>query len=328
MDFIALIAALAVAGAIVAGLYSVYQLTANPRGNLQRRLGTLLGDTQNGEASVADYESLRPDKVGRTPFISFLISGRSWTGVLAERLERADLKLTVSEFVAFRSLFVLVGAVIAVLLLGAKPAGIVAMAVFGAAGWAVPGFWLKFTEGRRVKKLEEQLIEALSLMSNALKSGFGLMQSFELASRQLDHPMATELRRMIQDINVGMSNDSALQALATRSGSKDFDIVITAMLIQQSTGGNLGEILDNVGHTMRERIRIKGEITTLTSQQMLTGFVIGGLPFVVGGAFTLISPGYMTPLLTTPVGHIMIIGAAMLEFIGMMIIKKILAIEV
>jgi tight adherence protein B len=328
MDFIALAAALVVAGAIMAGLYGAYEMTASPRGGLQRRLGTLLGDTQSGEASVADYESLRPDKVGRIPVISLLITGRSWTGALAESLARADLKLTVSEFIAMRTMFALVGAVIAVFLLGPKPIGIVAMAALGFVGWALPGFWLKFAVGRRTKKLEDQLIEALSLMSNALKSGFGLMQSFELASRQLEHPLATELRRLMQDINVGMSTDSALQALAARSGSKDFDIVITAMLIQQSTGGNLGEILDTVGHTMRERIRIKGEITTLTSQQMLTGFIIGGLPFVVGGAFTLISPGYMTPLLTTTVGHIMLIGAGMLEFTGMMIIKKILTIEV
>jgi tight adherence protein B len=328
MDAIALAAALTVAGFIVFGLLGIYQLTASPRTSLDRRLGAILGDAHGGDASVADFESLRPDKVGRTPIISSLISGRTWTADLAERLEKADVKLTVSEFISIRVLFGLVGAAAAVLVLGTHGMGILAMLALGGAGWFIPGFWLNFTLGRRVKKLETQLVEALSLLSNALKSGFGLMQSFELASRQLEHPIATELRRMLSDINVGASTEVALQAFAERSGSKDVDIVITAMLIQQSTGGNLGEILDNVAHTMRERIRIKGEIKTLTTQQMLTGFIIGGLPFVIAGAFTLISPGYMTPLLQTNIGHILLIGAGMLEFVGIMVIKKILMIEV
>ena len=109
------------------------------------------------------------------------------------------------------------------------------------------------------------------------------MQSLDLASRELEHPIATELRRTLHDINVGCEHrGGARRALAKRSGSDDLDIVITAMLIQQSTGGNLAEILDNVAHTMRERIRIRGEIKTLTSQQMLTGFIIGGLPILHG----------------------------------------------
>jgi len=328
MDILALAAALTVAGFIVVGLMAIYQVAGSPRSSLDRRLGAILGDAHGGEATISDFESLRPDKVGRTPIISSLISGKSWTTDLAAKLEKADLKLTVSEFLSIRVLAALMGAAFAVLTLGTAGIGLLAMLGLGGLGWIVPGFWLNFMVNKRVKKLETQLVEALSLLSNALKSGFGLMQAFELASRQLEHPIATELRRMLSDINVGMNTDEALQSFAERSGSKDVDIVITAMLIQQSTGGNLGEILDNVGHTMRERIRIKGEIKTLTTQQMLTGFIIGGLPFVIALAFTFISPGYMTPLLKTNIGHIMLIGAGMLEFIGVMVIRKILAIEV
>jgi tight adherence protein B len=127
---------------------------------------------------------------------------------------------------------------------------------------------------------------------------------------------------------VGSSTEAALQSLAKRTGSKDFDIVITAMLIQQSTGGNLAEILENVAHTMRERVRIRGEIATLTSQQMLTGYIIGGLPIAMGVAFTFINPSYITPLFTTNAGHVLLMGAVVLEFFGVMLIRKILAIEV
>jgi tight adherence protein B len=166
------------------------------------------------------------------------------------------------------------------------------------------------------------------MLSNSLKAGFGLMQSLDLASRELAHPMSTELRRVIQDVSVGMLRDEALQNMASRCGSADLDIVVTAMLIQQSTGGNLAEILDNVGYTMRERIRIRGEIKTLTTQQMMTGFIIGGLPIALLGIFSVVSPGYTSPLFTETIGNLLLVGAAVMEFIGVVIIKRILAIEV
>jgi len=154
------------------------------------------------------------------------------------------------------------------------------------------------------------------------------MQSMELASRELEHPIATELRRTLQDINVGASNEEALLNLVKRNDSEDLDIVVTGMLIQQSTGGNLAEILDNVNHTMRERIRIRGEIRTLTAQQMLTGMVIALLPFVTGLMFQILNPEYMKPLFTESIGNLMLAGAAVMEIFGILLIKKILDIEV
>lgn len=318
-------------GALVFGLMALYGVSAHPRGSLQRRLGTMLGEGGGGgsfEASPLDFEGLRPTKVGRTPILASLLQGKSWTAQVVDDLEKADIKLTVSEYVALRVMLALFSALAPLLMLGRGPEGMSAMAVAALAGFMLPSFYVKMSKGRRLKKMENQLIEALSLISNSLKAGFGLLQSFELASRQMDHPIATEIRRTLYDINVGMSNEAALLALAKRSGSNDFDIVITAMLIQQSTGGNLAEILDNVAHTMRERIRIRGEIATLTAQQMLTGMIIGGLPFVMALGFTLISPSYMTPLLHSTEGNVMLIGAGCLELFGILLIKKILAIEV
>jgi tight adherence protein B len=168
----------------------------------------------------------------------------------------------------------------------------------------------------------------LTMLANALKSGFGLMQSMDLVAKELEHPIATDLRRMLQDINVGSSTEVALQGMADRSGSADLDIVVTAMLIQQSTGGNLAEILDTVSHTMRERIRIRGEIKTLTTQQIMTGFIIGLLPVFIALGITVLNPEYINLLFTRTAGQIMIAGGVMMELIGLFIIKKILDIEV
>ncbi|HXH21450.1 MAG TPA: type II secretion system F family protein [Dehalococcoidia bacterium] len=330
MDIVALGAALAVMGAVVFGLLGIYQATAHPRGNIERRLGAILGEggSGGGQATAVDYEALRPTKVGRTPILASLLQGKAWTSKVADDLEKADLKLTVSEYLALRLMLALFGAMAPLFILGRGPIGMLAMAGVATAAFMAPSLYVSYAKGRRLKKLDYQLIEALSLISNSLKAGFGLIQSLELAARQMEHPIATEFRRTLHDINVGSSNEAALSALAKRSGSKDFDIVITAMLIQQSTGGNLAEILDNVSHTMRERIRIRGEIATLTAQQMLTGFIIGGLPFVMALGFSVLSPDYMTPLFNTIEGNIMLVGAGCLELTGVVIIRKILQIEV
>jgi tight adherence protein B len=256
-----------------------------------------------------------------------LVEGKSWTGEAALALERGDIKLTVSEYVALRLFLAFIGLVVPFLLVHGVVAFIVALVCAGV-GYILPAFWVSRAQKKRVGKLDGQLPDMLTMLSNSLKAGFGLMQSLDLVSREMGHPISTEIRRMLQDINVGASTDDALQGLSTRSGSTDLDIVVTAMLIQQSTGGNLAEILDNVAHTMRERIRIRGEIKTLTTQGVMTGFIIGGMPLFIAGLVTLLNPSYMDPLLTTTPGYIMLGGGVLLEAFGIMVIKKILAIEV
>jgi tight adherence protein B len=244
------------------------------------------------------------------------------------RLEQADIKLTVSEFVAARIFLALALGCLPLLYLGTKPIGLAAMAAIAFVGYLFPSFYLSFARGRRISRLEAQLVEALSLISNSIKAGFGLMQSLDLASREMTHPIATEIRRTLYDVNVGAATEDAFHNFAKRCGSDDIDIVVTAMMIQQSTGGNLSEILDNVAHTMRERIRIRGEIKTLTTQQLLTGFIVGGLPFAMMGLFSVLNPLYMMPLFTETVGNLMLIAAGGLELFGILVIKKILQIEV
>jgi tight adherence protein B len=154
------------------------------------------------------------------------------------------------------------------------------------------------------------------------------MQSLDLVSKEMTHPIATEIHRVLTDINVGAATEESLSQMAKRAGSGDLDIVVTAMLVQQSTGGNLAEILENVAHTMRERIRIRGEIKTLTTQQMMTGYIIGGLPIFVGLAVSVLNPEYMNVLFTELAGQVMLGGAFLMECFGIFIIKRILAIEV
>ncbi|GBD23266.1 hypothetical protein HRbin29_00926 [bacterium HR29] len=239
-------------------------------------------------------------------------------------LERAGLTLTPREYFTTR---ILAGVILAAVIAVIAPAP-----ALGLAGIPVGFFGVRFWVQRRIatrrKKLESQLVELLSLVASGLRAGFGFIQALDHSAQQLPPPLSVEIRRTLRDISVGASVEQALQNLNERVGSPDFDIVITAVLIQRQVGGNLAEILDNVAHTMRERDRIRGEIRTLTAQQRLTGYVIGGIPIGLLLIFSVISPDFTSLLFTDPLGRMMLGAAAVMEVIGFFIIRNIVNIEV
>lgn len=250
------------------------------------------------------------------------------SGSLAARwvtdLERAGLSLKVREYLTLR---VVVGAILMVIGFSLSPIPQLSIVLLPV-GFLAVGFWVKRRKGSRQRKLEAQLVEMLQMLSSGLRAGFGLIQSLEASADQVPAPLSIEIRRTLRDTAMGASVEQALEALNNRVGSPDFDIVITAIMIQRAVGGNLSEILDNVAHTMRERERIRGEIRTLTSQQRLTGYVIGGIPFGLFAAFMVISPKFTSLLFTDPLGRMMLIAGLTLECIGFFIISKIVNIEV
>jgi tight adherence protein B len=246
---------------------------------------------------------------------------------LAIEIERADLTISPGEYIALRLILAAVGFIGPLVFIGGVT-GLVVSLVAALVGYNVPKFYMNKRRQSRVTKLNSQLPEALMMIANSLKAGFGLQQALNTSVEQLSHPLSTEFARTIHEMNIGSNAEEALLGLAARSGSYDLDIVVTAILVQRTVGGNLGEILDTVAETMRERIRIRGEIQTLTAQQKLTGLVIGGLPIGVGLLFTVVSPGYLDPLFTTLMGKMMLGAAVTLEVVGMLIIGRVLNIEV
>jgi tight adherence protein B len=329
MDTMALLAAATVAGAIICGFLAYMQMMASPRDRLERRLGHIVGDQQDMQVMALGNEALRSSGQRSFQTIAAFLDRRNLTERIALDLQRADMRLSVSEFVALRLFLGMVAALVTMLIFGSDGIfNLLKIVGAGLVGYKLPVFKMKMAQGGRLKKINEQLLEALTMLSSSLRAGFGLMQGMDILARELTHPMSTEMRRFIQDINIGSSTEEALLNLSKRCGSPDVDIVVTAMIIQQQTGGNLAEILDNVNETMRERVRIRGEIKTLTTQQALSGWVIGLLPPVVGLFIFMINPEYMKPLYTETIGWALLGGAAFMEFVGVMIIKKIITIEV
>ncbi|HLE82017.1 MAG TPA: type II secretion system F family protein, partial [Dehalococcoidia bacterium] len=164
--------------------------------------------------------------------------------------------------------------------------------------------------------------------SNSLKSGYSFNQGLEVVTREMPSPIADEFRQVLVEMNMGGNTEEALNNLVKRVPSYDIDLMVTAFIIQRQVGGNLAEVLDNIAHTIRERIRILGEVSARTAQARLSGYVVGGMPFFLMGAISVTNPAYLAEMLASPLGIIML-GAAMgMELVGFILIQKIVTIEV
>jgi tight adherence protein B len=324
MDPLALAASLTILCAVLAAAFALYSGGA-ARTQVRGRLEGVLAGTSVVEGGTPVAAALRENR-NVLGFVGFFVSG-AWLERMREKLQRADSNLQPTDFFAIK--FALAGLGFAVPFLFLSGIfGILGGIGAAIVGWQLPQIWLDRRIGSRASKMEAQLPEALTLVSNSLKAGFGLLQSLSLAAEQLEHPIGTELEVTIHEMNVGSSVEEALLNLNERCASYDLDLVVTAILVQRSVGGNLSEILETVAETMRERVRIRGEITTLTAQQQLTGVIIALLPVFVGIMFMFVSPGYINILFTTAIGKVMLTIAFIMEVIGVMVIRRILDIEV
>ncbi len=248
--------------------------------------------------------------------------GANWRGQLA----RADLKLTVSEYLSLHVVSMIAMGVLAFFIL--FPGQIVMTIISGAVGIFLPRFYVSYKTGKRIGNFEQQLPDILGLWVNSLRSGYSVLQALEAISREAPDPSANEIKRVVQEVQLGISMEDALAHLLVRMPSDDLDLIITAVNIQREVGGNLAEILEVIGHTIRERIKLKGEIRVLTSQGRITGYLISGLPIVLALFLMLINPDYMGKMFADRLcGWPMIgIGLGMIG-IGTAIIQKIVDIE-
>jgi tight adherence protein B len=199
----------------------------------------------------------------------------------------------------------------------------------------LPGKWLSRRKGSRQNAFNKQLPDTIMLIANALRAGSSFLQAIELVIREARPPISIEFSRVIREVNLGLPFESALENMVRRVRSDDLELMATAISIQHTVGGNLAEILDSIAFTIRERIRIKGEIRTLTAQQRLSGYVVGFLPISLAGFLFVAAPGFMAPMFANPpavmglpAGVIILCFGGFMMFIGFMMIRKIVDIEV
>jgi tight adherence protein B len=281
-----------------------------------------------GAVEEQSPRALRRHRLSSLPGLGLIFGPSHWAQRVATDLEKAGLRLRVGEYIVVRLAFALGLFVLTLLLVGPSLAGLVTGLAMAGLGYFLPHVYVHMRKHQRLSRLDGQLEEALTLISSSLRSGFGLAQAMDAAASQIHPPMADELRRTLREADLGSSTEETLTALSRRVGSRDLDMVITAILIQRGVGGNLAEVLDNVAYTMRERARIKGEIKTLTTPQRMTGYIVAGVPLALAGLFFIVNPDYMSVLITDPIGRVMLALAAAWEVVGIVIIRRILAVEI
>ncbi len=305
-------------------------------------------------ARLERYASSKPDKPASTSSgegglgaafqssqalaqLNRVVEQRDFGANLARELARADLKLKPSEY-----LMLWVGTTFGVpivmfLLSFVLPTlGNPFLLIIGAAiGFFAPRIWLGRRKGGRLNAFNKQLPDTITLIANALRAGSSFLQAIELVVRESRPPVSTEFGRVIREVNLGLSFDVALENMVRRVRSDDLELMATAIAIQHTVGGNLAEILDSIAFTIRERVRIKGEIRTLTAQQRMSGYVVGFLPIGLAGFLFIAAPDFMKPMFDNrvavgglPLGVIILMVGGFSMFMGFMFIRKIVDIEV
>ncbi|MGZ6273154.1 MAG: type II secretion system F family protein [Candidatus Limnocylindrales bacterium] len=266
-----------------------------------------------------------------------VVEQRDFGASLARDIARADLKLKPGEFIAMWAMTVvtvpLIFFVLGVVLTPLKSP--IALLVGAAVGFFLPRIWLGRRRAGRLTAFNKQLPDTITLIANSLRAGSSFLQAIEMVVREAQPPITVEFGRVVREVNLGLAFDVALENMVRRVRSDDLELMATAITIQHQVGGNLAEILDSIAFTIRERVRIKGEIRTLTAQQRMSGYVVGGMPIGLVGILFVIAPTFMQPMFENPpgvmglpAGVILLMVGGFFMFVGFILIRRIVAIEV
>ena len=299
-------------------LFAFARLSAGA-GSLQQRVRAYAALPSVTSASDRRRSRVSRMRIRLNGMLSSLNSER-----LSLQLMRANWRMTVTEFVLIRLALTMAGLSLGWLVTQSPVSGL------GLAMMAhlIPGLVLRRKVGRRQIRFEKQLIDVLVLITGAVRAGFSLLQAIEVVVREMKPPASEEFRRVLRETGLGLALPKALRNLAARMGNDDVDLVVTAVEIQYQVGGNLTTMLSAVTETIRERVRLLGEVRVLTTQQRYTGYLLSVLPFFIGSMLFMLNPAYMSrlfepgPMLCIPIGAL--IGLVL----GHFAIRRIARIEV
>ena len=259
-----------------------------------------------------------------TKFGTRFAEARVFSERVDSELEAAGVSLRSGEFVIAS-----VGSAIVAGILGAALLKALLLAlIIAAIGGAVPTLLLRMSLSRREERLREQLPDVLTILASSLRAGHSFMQSLDTVAKEIAHPAAAEFQRVVAEIRLGRAAEDALEALADRVGSADFKWAVLAVNIQREVGGNLAEILDNVSDTLRERAMLRRQIKVLTAEGRLSAWVLALLPFGIGLYMTAVNPKYISLLVTTTMGLVMLGTAFVMLVLGILWMRKIVDIDV
>jgi tight adherence protein B len=308
-------------------IITAYILLERRRTVVEQRLGQI---TQSGQIIAAAPERSERRASPVSASLNRALLGRGFGERIQRDLVRADLKLNVAEYLALHIILAFGFALVGYLL-----GGLFLAVVFGIGAFFVPRIYVGYLQKKRLTDFDNQLGDMLNLTVNGLRAGYSSMQAQESVARELPPPISVEFHRVVQEIQLGLPQEAALANLTRRVPSADLDFVVTAINVQREVGGNLAEILDNISYTIRERVRIKGEISTLTAQGQITAWVIALLPIGLALLLFVLNRSYMLNLFGPPIvfglpicGLAMLLTALIMIAVGFAIVQKIVDIEI
>ncbi len=292
------------------------------RSLVEQRLGRYIQDN----AEVAAKKGERTSLVG--DWLNVRLEKSNWGGGIARELARADIKLKTGEYLAIT---VIVGVLSGFLAWYVGGRSLIIGVIGVIVGTFIPRVYVRRQQVARLLHFNDQLADMLNLMVNGLRAGYSTMQAMEAVSRELAPPISEEYRRVVQEMQLGISAEYALDNLLRRIPSDDLDLVVAAMNVQREVGGNLAEILETISHTIRERVRIKGEIRVLTAQVIYSGRFLALMPIIIMVALWFLNRPYMMEFFnpeTRVFGLIMLSIGALMIISGYFVMTKIASIEV
>jgi tight adherence protein B len=291
------------------------------RRDFRRQLESVTGKDGPGD-SVLSTSILREGEA-ETSFDTLLTS-LPQVRDLKVLLEQADLSWTPATFITISfGLATALAASAFILSQSALPSALAALA-----GFAFPLMYVKRLKKRRIRRFEEQFPEAIDLLGRSIRAGHAFPTGLKVVAEESPEPMSTEFQQIFDEQKFGLPLEDSLLGLADRVDLVDVRIFVTAILIQREVGGNLAEILDKISYTIRERFTLQRQIRVYTAQGRLTGYILAALPILLGLAITALNPMYMAILFEEPMGKVLIAAAAVLQFLGFLLIRRIIDIEI
>ncbi len=321
MIYLISLAVFATAAFLVIG---VYQVLLSSRHAVLQRLHAVTTEAEGQPGSSAGKAGLKEDLLRLMGLLGRVVPRRSNLQQIQENLNKAQVLMRAEEYVGVTAVTGLGLFLLITLISGSFLVGLLG----GILGLKLPGLLVEQKKNKRSELITNQLPEALNIISNGLRAGFSFPQSMSTVSREMEPPLAEEFDRVLRENRVGKPMDESLKDLLKRSDNDDLNLMVTALLIQRQVGGNLAEVLDNISHTIRERVRIKGEIKTLTAEGRISAVILALLPLVVAGVIAVINPTYVGTLLQEPLGLVLIVLAVLLQVTGVFIIRKIVDVQV
>ncbi len=292
------------------------------RDSVKDRLGAFAPLPATGSTEAETGQEKKPKRLARR--LNRFISGQAFASSLKTALARANLPLTVQEYTLIN-----IACVCVLFLLALALSRQLILALIGAiVGFFLPGLYLSRRQRQRLVAFQGQLPDVLTLLVGSLRSGYGMTIAMDTVSTQMPPPVSEEFGRVVREVGLGVSTGQALSNLVRRIRSDDLDLVVTAIAIQYEVGGNLATILEAISDTITERVRLKGQLRTLTIQHTMTRYVLTALPVGLGLILYILNPKYMGGLFMPGPTLLIPIGAAVLLVMGYLVMSKLGTIDV